>query len=210
VDLASIVKILNLKVYSGMDKLNRSILGGYTGDLLSDVMANSQEGDIWVTRQVHQNIIAVASLKDHAGIILVHGAEPAKDTLDKAIKEMKTDDAYAACSALRHQYPDLVNDPRLIKTVLAVSLAQQGLVKMVSKATPPAAGEVETAAIRAVTLAQCTTKANVQDVEGQVMLAAGDGAGAGGCTSSAAGELTCAFLGLPAPCWSARRMPRVL
>jgi hypothetical protein len=50
-------------------------------------MANSQEGDIWVTRQVHQNIVAVASLKDHAGIILVHGAEPAKDTLDKAIKE---------------------------------------------------------------------------------------------------------------------------
>jgi predicted transcriptional regulator len=87
VDLASIVKILNLKVYSGMDQLNRSILGGYTGDLLSDVMANSQEGNIWVTRQVHQNIVAVASLKDHAGIILVHGAEPAKDTLDKAIKE---------------------------------------------------------------------------------------------------------------------------
>ena len=40
-----------------------------------------------MTRQVHQNIIAVASLKDHAGIILVHGAEPAKDTLEKALKE---------------------------------------------------------------------------------------------------------------------------
>lgn len=87
VDLETIVKILDLKVFSGADKLKTAILDGYTGDLLSDVMANSKEGDLWITRQIHQNIIAVASLKDHAGIILVHGAEPAKDTLEKALKE---------------------------------------------------------------------------------------------------------------------------
>lgn len=86
-DLASIVKLLNLKVCSGMDQLDRPVRGGYTGDLLSDVMGNSKEGDVWVTRQVHQNIVAVASLKEHAGIILVHGAQPAKDTLEKAIRE---------------------------------------------------------------------------------------------------------------------------
>jgi predicted transcriptional regulator len=87
VDFESIVKALNLQVRSGKDKLKREIRGGYTGDLLSDVMANSKEGDIWITRQVHQNIVAVASLKEHAGIILVQGSEPAKDTLEKAIKE---------------------------------------------------------------------------------------------------------------------------
>jgi hypothetical protein len=87
VDLETIVKCLDLKVFSGFHKLKTEVLDGYTGDLLSDVMANSKEGDIWMTRQVHQNIIAVASLKDHAGIILVHGAEPAKDTLEKALKE---------------------------------------------------------------------------------------------------------------------------
>ncbi len=86
-DLESIVKALNLRIKSGEDKLKVEILGGYTGDLLSDVMGNSKEGDIWVTRQVHQNIVAVAGLKEHAGIILVQGCEPAKDTLDKAIKE---------------------------------------------------------------------------------------------------------------------------
>ena len=86
-DLETIVCLLDLKVFSGLDKLKTEVLDGYTGDLLSDVMANSKEGDIWMTRQVHQNIIAVASLKDHAGIILVHGAEPAKDTLEKALKE---------------------------------------------------------------------------------------------------------------------------
>jgi hypothetical protein len=87
VNLEIIVRELDLKVFSGFDKLNTDVLDGYTGDLLSDVMANSKEGDLWLTRQVHQNIIAVASLKDHAGIILVHGAEPAKDTLEKALKE---------------------------------------------------------------------------------------------------------------------------
>lgn len=86
-NLESIAKALNLKVRSGEDKLETEVRGGYTGDLLSDVMANSKEGDIWITRQVHQNIVAVASLKDHAGIVLVQGSEPAKDTLEKAIKE---------------------------------------------------------------------------------------------------------------------------
>ena len=85
-DLESVAKALNLKVRSGADKLKTEIRGGYTGDLLSDVMANSGEGDVWITRQVHQNIVAVASLKEHAGIILVQGSEPANDTLEKAIK----------------------------------------------------------------------------------------------------------------------------
>ena len=86
-DVESIVKALNLRIRSGEDKLKAEIRGGYTGDLLSDVMGNSKEGNIWITRQVHQNIVAVASLKEHAGIILVQGSEPAKDTLEKAIKE---------------------------------------------------------------------------------------------------------------------------
>ncbi len=86
-DIESAVKALKLQVRTGEDKLKTEIRGGYTGDLLSDVMANSKEGDIWITRQVHQNIVAVASLKDHAGIILVQGSEPAKDTLEKAMKE---------------------------------------------------------------------------------------------------------------------------
>jgi hypothetical protein len=87
VNIEDIVKKLNLKVRSAESSTIKKISGGYTGDLLSDVMANSHEGDIWITRQVHQNIVAVASLKDHAGIILVNSCEPAKDTLEKAILE---------------------------------------------------------------------------------------------------------------------------
>ncbi len=83
-ELDFIVKHLNLKVRSGSQNLSADVTGGYVGDLLSDVIANSKEGDIWITRQIHQNIVAVATLKDLAGIILVANNEPARETLEKA------------------------------------------------------------------------------------------------------------------------------
>ena len=86
-EIGTIAKELNLKLMSGSDKMKNNATGGYTGDLLSDVMANSHEGDIWITRQIHQNIVAVATLKEHAGIILVNSCEPARDTLEKANQE---------------------------------------------------------------------------------------------------------------------------
>ena len=86
-DIETIAKKLNLEVRSASDRLKNNVTGGYTGDLLSDVMGNSREGDIWITRQVHQNIVAIATLKELAGIILVNSCEPATDTLEKAVKE---------------------------------------------------------------------------------------------------------------------------
>lgn len=85
--LETIAEKLSLKCKCCWENLNREVAGGYAGDLLSDVMANSEGGDIWVTRQVHQNIVAVAALKEHAGIIIVQGATPEQDTIDKAQKE---------------------------------------------------------------------------------------------------------------------------
>ncbi len=86
-DLEFIVKTLNLQVSAAADKLKRQVCGGYTGDLLSDVIGNSTEGDIWITRQIHQNIVAVASLKSLAGIVLVQGSEPTPDTIERANRE---------------------------------------------------------------------------------------------------------------------------
>ena len=83
-ELETLVRELKLKVSCAEGNLKRQVKGGYVGDLLSDVMANSKEGDVWITRQVHQNIVAVASLKDIAGIILIQGSDPAHDTAAKA------------------------------------------------------------------------------------------------------------------------------
>ena len=60
------------------------IRGGYASDLLSDVMGNSREGDIWVTMQKHVNIVAVAQLNGLAAIVLVNGRQPEPDTLARA------------------------------------------------------------------------------------------------------------------------------
>ncbi len=85
--LAETVEKLNLKVVTGEENLGAEVTGGYTSDLLSDVIANSKEGNLWITLQTHQNIIAVAKLKDLSGIIIVNNREPDEDTLQKAKEE---------------------------------------------------------------------------------------------------------------------------
>jgi predicted transcriptional regulator len=85
--LKEIVDRLGLRVMAAGEKLDQEVTGGYASDLLSDVMANSREGDIWVTLQVHPNIIAVATLKDLAGIVIVQGRKPEDHTVEKAGQE---------------------------------------------------------------------------------------------------------------------------
>ena len=51
------------------------------------MLGNSQEGNVWITLQIHQNIVAVASMKDLAGIILVNKREPEQETIEKAEEE---------------------------------------------------------------------------------------------------------------------------
>jgi predicted transcriptional regulator len=78
---------LDLKLAAGEKGLDRDVTGGYCGDLLSDVMANSSGGEIWLTIQSHQNIVAVAVLKDLAAVIMVNGHQPDDETKAKAEDE---------------------------------------------------------------------------------------------------------------------------
>ncbi len=82
-----IVEKFGLTVYAGESGLDNEIAGGYTSDLLSDVMGFAKEGDVWITLQTHKNIMAVATLKDLAAIILVKGFEPENDTVEVANQE---------------------------------------------------------------------------------------------------------------------------
>lgn len=74
-----IVDALGLKVFSGTEGLIGEVEGGYTSDLLSDVMGHADAGQIWVTLQTHKNVMAIASLKELAAIVLVKGFEPETD-----------------------------------------------------------------------------------------------------------------------------------
>jgi hypothetical protein len=86
-NLEHVARKLDLSVRCGGDHLDRNVAGGVVGDLLSDVIAKGQAGQVWVTMQTHANIVAVAVLKDLAGIILVQGRQPADDTARKAEEE---------------------------------------------------------------------------------------------------------------------------
>ncbi|MDR1951666.1 MAG: serine kinase [Bacteroidales bacterium] len=78
---------LNLKVFSGESGLDATIDGGYVSDLLSDVMGHAEMGNVWVTLQTHKNIMAIASLKELAAIILVKGFTPDEDCIEKSNDE---------------------------------------------------------------------------------------------------------------------------
>jgi hypothetical protein len=85
--LSEIVAQLDLEVRTGTERLDVEVSHAYASDLLSDVMANAAEGALWVTLQIHQNIIAVAVMKSLAGIVLVNGREPDDATVRKAEEE---------------------------------------------------------------------------------------------------------------------------
>lgn len=85
--LKEIVDTLELAVKTKGGGLDREVEGGYVSDLLSDVIAHGQKGYIWVTLQIHQNIVAVTVLKELAGIVIIGGKEPAAETLKKAQDE---------------------------------------------------------------------------------------------------------------------------
>jgi hypothetical protein len=84
VNVADAAKKIDGTLMTPAVSTNREIQGGYASDLLSDVMGNSREGDVWITLQKHVNIVAVASLKGLAAIVLVNDRKPEPDTIARA------------------------------------------------------------------------------------------------------------------------------
>jgi predicted transcriptional regulator len=87
VTVFDIAKSFGLETRAGKDHLHEEVTGGYASDLLSDVIAHSRKGNLWITIQTHPNIVAVATMKELAGIILAGGREPDPETLRKAEEE---------------------------------------------------------------------------------------------------------------------------
>jgi predicted transcriptional regulator len=82
-----IAAILHLEPVAGGHGMDALVTGGYASDLLSDVIGNAVQGNIWITVQTHINIIAVAALKDLSAIVIVRGLVPDKDTIEKSNNE---------------------------------------------------------------------------------------------------------------------------
>lgn len=85
--IKELIDICGLEVISELYEPDREVSGGYTSDLLSDVIANSKKDNVWITMQTHLNIMAVASLKELSAIIIVMNKDIDKDALEKAKEE---------------------------------------------------------------------------------------------------------------------------
>lgn len=85
--LRDIVEKTGLEPRTDSEKLGAEVSGGYASDLLSDVLANAQPGNLWVTLQVHQNVVGVAVVRELSGVIIVNGKEPDEETLKRAQEE---------------------------------------------------------------------------------------------------------------------------
>ena len=82
-----IIAALPVTIAAGRQVLFKPVTGGYASDLLSNVMGQAAAGNVWVTMQGHQNVVAVASLAGLAAIVIARGVEPAPETLQKAEQE---------------------------------------------------------------------------------------------------------------------------
>ncbi len=82
--LREMIEKLELIVVAETGALDETVSGGYVSDLLSHVMGQAKAGQIWITMQGHQNIVAVASLVGLSAVIVAGGVEPEEQTVVKA------------------------------------------------------------------------------------------------------------------------------
>jgi hypothetical protein len=60
------------------------VRGCYVGDLLSDVLASAKTDVLWITIQVHRNVVSVASMKDIAAVLIARDRKLDPQTLAEA------------------------------------------------------------------------------------------------------------------------------
>lgn len=71
-------------LHTTTDGLEQEITGAYVSDLLSNVMGQAKPGNVWITLQGHQNVIAVAALANLSAVIIAGGATIDASTAEKA------------------------------------------------------------------------------------------------------------------------------
>lgn len=99
-----IAKKLEAEIIS-MPAPQREPVGVYCGDLLSWVMGNSSHDNVWVTIMTNKNVLAVASLIDHALVVICENAEIDEEFIttarEKEINVIRCKlTSYEACVAL--------------------------------------------------------------------------------------------------------------
>jgi predicted transcriptional regulator len=63
---------------------HREVQGVFVSDMLSDVMAGSRSGNLWLTVQTHKNIVPAANLVDVSAIVITSGKPVPEETISLA------------------------------------------------------------------------------------------------------------------------------
>jgi predicted transcriptional regulator len=69
------------------DESDVTVTGCYISDLLSDVLAHSQVGMLWLTIQTHRNVVSVAATKEIAAVLFTCGRRPETSIIVEAAEE---------------------------------------------------------------------------------------------------------------------------
>ena len=105
----ALIDTLGLTIFS-LAEPERTVTGGYCGDLLSWVMGRAEMDSAWLTIMSNINVAAVAALSDVACVILTEEVTPDEALLTRAKSqginllgtEKSTFDAAAALAAALH------------------------------------------------------------------------------------------------------------
>ncbi len=85
-NVSDVMKTLKAELQVEGD-LSIEVSGCYVSDLLSDVLANSKGGELWITHHTHPNVAAVSAVKELAAVVIVGGKPIEKETLERAKSE---------------------------------------------------------------------------------------------------------------------------
>ena len=83
-NVAEMIDALELSPLHLADEGTAPVKSVYCGDLLSDVLAHAEPDSVWFTVQGHNNIIAIAALRDLACVVVANGVAPDPQTVANA------------------------------------------------------------------------------------------------------------------------------
>ena len=86
-ELKKIIEIVEGTVLTDTSLLDRDIKGGYSGDLMSDVLASIQPHAVLLTGLCNPQVVRTAQMADVEAVVLAHGKKPPQETIDLANQE---------------------------------------------------------------------------------------------------------------------------
>jgi len=85
--LSEIIKIVSGRVLTNEIEEDIEIAGGYTADLMSDVLASIQPDSVLLTGLCNPQVIRTGQMADVRAIIFAAGKMPTQETIDLANQE---------------------------------------------------------------------------------------------------------------------------